>query len=409
MYAASGVGKTRFGADLLTILLRKVETDPELMERILRHELANPEDELKQMKKLIQTGKWVYVDFSDGDMPDFTSITTDTILWLILLKLISPATKFSYTQAPEHKRTILWNLLQCELQASPTTPVLLELHIDEFQKAFSQSDLQTYLTHKTKLLFRQFCNKLMQVVMYAAQYGIFILPLLTGTLNINYLGIFPPTDFAAISILLQPENNEATRTAFLNQLQPVICTQFKSNIGLLQLLDTTGGVWGMYEALNRAIGEMRLDEQKNLQQNLSILWNTFCEKVEGYYPPSIVTQAKQLVEYTLAGVQVNLYSTIENVEVGMLMYNGCVVLSKTKSSDEYLITLPFVLIVLLCTAFNLDLLRKENFCTPLLPQEFEKFVFCIKTNTFSSLEIEKPKVKRQKKDVATKGPAKIMC
>jgi hypothetical protein len=149
VYAASGVGKTRFGTDLLPLLHRKAETDAQSLESMLKFSgLDSPKSELKIMTNLIKSGKWVYVDFSDGDAPDFNSISIDTILWLILLKLISPATVFSHTQAPEYKTNILWNLIQCELKASPTTPVLLELHIDEFQKAISQSDLQTYLTNK---------------------------------------------------------------------------------------------------------------------------------------------------------------------------------------------------------------------------------------------------------------------
>jgi hypothetical protein len=136
----------------------------------------------------------------------------------------------------------------------------------------------------------------MQIVMNATQYGIFILPLLTGTLDVDYFGIFPGTDYLTVPILLQPENDEASKTTFLDHLPAEIRNQFKESTRLSQLLETTGGVWRLYEALNGTITVM--PPGINLQQNISVLWKKFCTKVEQRYSPSMLTEAeKKLVEY----------------------------------------------------------------------------------------------------------------
>jgi hypothetical protein len=183
------------------------------------------------LTKSLEVAKWVYVDFSNGDLipRDWIMSSNDEelellILHLICVKLLSPISHFKETYENLEKLSKK-ELIQKIHDHWKTPPLkIIQLHVDEYQYMLNDKDMNILakasppkLQHENKPIvpkekekdgvpFRKFARSLMKLAMKLAQSEILIFPFFTGTVDVYYLNVFPATEYTLVPHYLQPGN-----------------------------------------------------------------------------------------------------------------------------------------------------------------------------------------------------------
>lgn len=162
---------------------------------------------------------------------------------------------------------------------------MFQIHMDEYQTYNTDEDLKSLLSPETKnrIPLRRFCYSLLRLSMQAADNSLFFFPLFTGTLDLNYVTIFPATHYCVRTISLKPgklylsfsSNMKASDEAILNVLEnslqqmPIwkMCT---ANSFFPQMVAALGGVFRACEFLITILGQ-----KKEFSPNE--VWKDLCE------------------------------------------------------------------------------------------------------------------------------------
>lgn len=168
---ASGIGKTRFGIELLSLLQQS----------------ARPGEELAQA---LQHSRLIFLNFANGDRQILTSkFTKNDIYGQLAFHLLFPNEVFDEHdfESTAISRVLLLDLIN-KLRPDTTTKFVLHIQIDEFQKGLSEEDFKKIREPRRDIGLRAYLSMLLSIANGLKRFNILTILTCTGVLDTAYSG-----------------------------------------------------------------------------------------------------------------------------------------------------------------------------------------------------------------------------
>lgn len=168
---ASGIGKTRFGVELLSLLQQN----------------ASPGEELSQA---LNHSRLIFLNFANGDRQILTSkFTKNDIYGQLAYRLLFPNDAFDEHdfESTAISKVSLLDLIN-KLRPDTTTKFVLHIQIDEFQKGLSEEDFKKIEEARKDIGLRAYLSMLLSIAIGLKRFNILTILTCTGVLDTVYSG-----------------------------------------------------------------------------------------------------------------------------------------------------------------------------------------------------------------------------
>lgn len=167
-----GVGKTRFGVELLTSLCESIKQGSRDLDPSLAKALAEAE----------KNRHYIYINLStaQGKQAVSDSITPSKVILSKILKVDVADISFEVTT-----ENLVLAVNHVFRQATAQSPLFVQIHVDEIQFALQDEDVNLLQTTSdiAKVKLRQFLTRLMDLMMELSHHNIFLFVVTSGAIQ----------------------------------------------------------------------------------------------------------------------------------------------------------------------------------------------------------------------------------